>query len=555
MSSVDKSYVKAQLREALNVLEECTDDYIYVFDLNNDFYSISKSALDVYDLPDEAFSNASEHIMKIVHPDDREMLSADLALIKDGVKDVHNLEYRWLDKDGKITWISCRGKIVDSESKIFVGRISRIDKKRKADNLTGLLAESMLKTNYDKRMANEPDFVGFFLIIGLDNLKEINQNCGMEGGDKALTIVSTAIKSTVQEAVNIYRLDGDKFCVCIVGNTAHAKKIYRQIRSKIDEHILANDYEIFFTVSAGIVEVTADMLYEDVKVKMEFALNSAKKQGKNCVVTYNEEAYAEYKKLLEIQDILRNSINNNFEGYEVYYQPIVDVADGHLIGAEALLRYQCEKYGRLSPVQFIPILEESGLIIPVGRWVAYTAIKQCKEWQKYIPDFKININLSYIQIKKSNVTQDILNLIQTIGIEPKYITFEFTEGVYLEDDVIVQKLIRTFNEEGIKLALDDFGTGYSNFAYLQDLNVDVIKIDRSFVNKAMKDENIYGVINHIIDMAHSMKLTVCIEGIENEEERSRIADLVPDTMQGYLYGKPVDAAQFMQDNITKAIEQ
>ena len=124
MSSVDKSYVKAQLREALNVLEECTDDYIYVFDLNNDFYSISKSALDVYDLPDEAFANASEHIMKIVHPSDREMLSADLALIKDGVKDVHDLEYRWLDKDGKITWISCRGKIVDSESKIFVGRIS-----------------------------------------------------------------------------------------------------------------------------------------------------------------------------------------------------------------------------------------------------------------------------------------------------------------------------------------------------------------------------------------------------------------------------------------------
>ncbi len=555
MSSVDKSYVKTQLREALNVLEECTDDYIFVFDLHNDFYSISKRALDVYDLPDEAFANASEHIMKIVHPDDREMLVEDLRQIKDGEKDVHNLEYRWTDRDGKITWISCRGKIVDPDTKMFVGRISRIDKKRKADNLTGFLAESMLKKNYDTRMAEETDFVGFFLIIGIDNLKEINQNYGMEGGDKALTIVSTAIKSCVQETINIYRLDGDKFCVCIVGNTAQAKKVYRQIRSKIDELILANDYELFFTVSAGIVEVTADMPYEDVKVKMEFALNSAKKQGKNCVVIYDEESYGEYKKLLDIQEMLRASINNSFEGYEVYYQPIVDVATGALIGAEALLRYQCDKYGRLSPAQFIPILEESGLIIPVGRWVAYTAIKQCKEWQKLIPEFKININLSYIQIKKSNVTQDILSLIDTIGIEPKYITFEFTESVYIEDDVIVKKLIKTFNEEGIKLALDDFGTGYSNLAYLQDLNVDVIKIDRSFVNKAMQDENIYGVINHIIDMAHSMKLTVCIEGIENEEERAKIADLVPDTMQGYLYGRPVDAEQFMADNITKAIEK
>ena len=553
MSSAEKSYVKSQLAEALNVLEECTDDYIFIFDLINDYYSISKRALDVYDLPDEAFINASEHIMKIVHPDDRDMLSEDLAQIKNGEKDVHNLEYRWLDRDGKITWISCRGKIVDSEGKIFVGRVTRLDRKRKADNLTGFLAESMLKTNYNKRMSVETDFKGFFLIIGLDNLKEINQNYGMVGGDKAITIVSNAIKNCVQETTNIYRMEGDEFVVCIAGTTAQAKKVYRQIRSKIDELILANDYELFFTISAGIVEVTSDMPYDDVKIKMEFALNSAKKQGKNCVVIYDEESYAEYRKLLDIQEILRNSINNSFEGYEVYYQPIIDVVSGKLIGAEALLRYQCEKYGRLSPAQFIPILEESGLIIPVGRWVAYTAIKQCKEWQKILPEFKININLSYIQIKKSNVTQDILSLIETIGIEAKYITFEFTESVYIEDDIIVKKLIQTFNEEGIKLALDDFGTGYSNLAYLQDLNVDVIKIDRSFVNKAMQDENIYGVINHIIDIAHSMDLTVCIEGIENEEERSKIAKLLPDTMQGYLYGRPVDADMFMHDNIEKAI--
>ena len=553
MSSTDKSYVKTQLREALNVLEECTDDYIFVFDLLNDFYSISKRALDVYELPDEAFADASEHIMKIVHPDDREMLSEDLGQIKDGKKDVHNLEYRWVDREGKITWISCRGKIVDADNKIFVGRISHLDQRRKADRLTGFLSETTLKANYIKRMEREPDFAGCFLIIGLDNLKEINQKYGVTGGDKAITLVSTAIKSCVQETINIYRMEGDEFVVCIKDNTAQAKRVYRQIRSKIDELILDNDYELFFTVSAGIVDVTADMSFEDVRIKLAFALNAAKKQGKNCVSIYNDEEYDEYMKLLDIQELLRTSINNSFQGYEVYYQPIIDVSTGRLIGAEALLRWQCEKYGRLSPAQFIPILEESGLIIPVGRWVAYTAIKQCKEWQKLIPDFKININLSYIQIKKSNVAQDILSLIQTIGIEPKYITFEFTESVYIEDDIIVKKLIKTFNDEGIKLALDDFGTGYSNLAYLQDLNVDVIKIDRSFVNKAMSDDNIYGVINHIIDMAHSMKLTVCIEGIENEEERAKIAHLVPDTMQGYLYGRPVDASQVESDNISKAI--
>ena len=144
---------------------------------------------------------------------------------------------------------------------------------------------------------------------------------------------------------------------------------------------------------------------------------------------------------------------------------------------------------------------------------------------------------------------DILDLVNKVGIEPKYLTFEFTESTYIENDVTVRKLIKTFNNEGIKLALDDFGTGYSNLAYLQNLNVDIIKIYRSFVNKAMQDENIYSVIHSIIDMAHNLELSVCIEGIESVEEQDKICKLVPDTMQGYLYGKPLPADQFMKDNI------
>ena len=550
---MNKTHIKTQWEDTLAILEECTDDFIFVFDLEHDHYTISKNALEVYNLPDKDFYNASEAIMSIVHPDDREMLADDLGQIKSGIKNTHNLEYRWMDKHDKVTWISCRGKVVDEVNKIFFGRITRLDQRRKADHLTGFLAESQLKINYAQRMADNPDFSGYFLIIGLDNLKALNQKFGMAGGDRAITLVSTAIKSCIHEKTNIYRMYGDEFVVCISGDTAEAKKVYQDIRSKLDALIMLNNYELFFTISAGIVAVTADMSYDDVKIKMEFAINQAKKKGKNCVCIYDEESYKEYMKLLDIQELLRASINNNYEGYEVFYQPIVDVASGRLLGAEALLRWRCEKYGNLSPAQFIPILEESGLIIPVGRWVAYTAIKQCKEWQKYIPDFKININLSYIQIKKSNIANDVLYLVEKIGIDPKYLTFEFTESTYIENDATVKKLMKVFNDEGIKLALDDFGTGYSNLAYLQNLNVDVIKIDRSFVNKAMADENIYSVISHIIDMAHNMKLSVCIEGIENETEKNKISLLVPDTMQGYLYGRPVNAEQFMNDNIKGAI--
>lgn len=543
--------LKKQWYQTLSILEECTDDYIFVFDLLNDHYTISKSALEIYNMPSDAFYNASEELLRIVHPDDQLMLSDDLAQIREGIKDLHNLEYRWIDKNDKETWISCRGKVVDNEHKLFVGRISRLDIKRKADHLTGFLTEPQLKLNYEKRMAKEFDFSGYFIIIGIDNLKKINERFGLEGGDKAITFVSRSIKKCIQEKSKIYRMYGDEFVICISDKNVSPKEIYQQIRDNLDNLIMENNYELFFTISAGIVNATADMLYEDVKIKLDFSLHTAKKKGKNCVFIYNEESYNEHLRLLDIQELMRNAINNNYEGYEVFYQPIVDVESGKLLGAEALLRWHCEKYGNLSPAQFIPILEESGLIIPVGRWVAYTAIKQCKEWQKYIPDFRININLSYIQIKKSNVALDVLNLIDKIDIDPQHLTFEFTESTYIENDAMVKKLIKIFNAEGIKFALDDFGTGYSNLAYLQNLNVDVIKIDRSFVNKAMTDDNIYSVISHIIDMAHNMKLSVCIEGIENEDEQNRISSLVPDTMQGYLYGKPVNAEQFMKDNIKR----
>lgn len=547
----EKESVIEDNAKILKVLSECTDDYIFMFDLESDNYRASDSIVKEFDLPSNIFSNATEHIMKIVHPEDREKLKNDIGAIRTGEKLKHDLEYRWIDRNGNITWINCTGKLVtlDNDINVLVGRIHRLGTKSTADDLTGYLSETHFRINYEKSIKDTTDLQTAILTLGIDNLKAINQKFGLVGGDRALKYVSEAIERCKGMVKRIYRMNGDVFAISIDGNAAYAKQVYFAIREKLDEIIAENDYDIFFTISAGIIDLKKDMTFEELKVKLEFALYQAKKRGRNCVVIFNEDSYKDYMKLLDIQDIMRESINNDFEGYEVFYQPIVDSSSGKLVGAEALLRWRCDKYGSLSPAQFIPILEESGLIIPIGKWVAYKAISQCKEWQKYIPDFKININLSYIQIKKSNVAVDILDLVNKVGIEPKYLTFEFTESTYIENDVTVRKLIKTFNNEGIKLALDDFGTGYSNLAYLQNLNVDVIKIDRSFVNKAMQDENIYSVIHSIIDMAHNLELSVCIEGIESVEEQDKICKLVPDTMQGYLYGKPVPADQFMKDNI------
>lgn len=554
MEAAEKSVLEEKYENILQVLSECTDDYIYIYDMNNDFYRVSSEALELYNLPGDRFYNATEQILDVVHPDDKAMLVSDLTNIKDGISTTHNLEYRWIDKSGKATWISCRGKVFDTgnpDDLILIGRIHRLGIKRKADDLTGFLTENQLKINYAKFMEDNPNYCGAFIVIGVDNLKSINQKFGIAGGDTAIEFVGDSIRSCVRGATRIYRMEGDEFVIRVDGDINSAKDMYYSIRGCLEEKIIQNNYEIFFTISAGIFIATPEVEFEELQVKLEFSLNQAKKRGRNCVIAFKPEEYAEHIKLLDMQELLRESINNNYQGYQVFYQPIMDSNSGRLVGAEALLRWSCEKYGNMSPAQFIPILEDSGLIVPVGKWIAYTAIKQCKEWQKVIPDFKININLSYIQIRKSNVAVDIVNLVQKIGIEPQYLTFEFTESGYLENDTSVRKLIKTFNSQGIKLALDDFGTGYSNLAYLQNFNVDIIKIDRSFVNKAMEDENIYNVISHIIDMAHNLNINVCIEGIENVEEQDKIRKLLPDTMQGYLYGKPVPAKEFTDINIAK----
>lgn len=542
-----KHKLESQYETILHILSECTEDYIYIYDLKNDFFRISAGAVDFYNLPSNRFYNATEHILNAVHPDDKAMLISDLSLIKEGKSTNHDLEYRWLDKQGKTSWISCRGKIYDTgddDDIVLVGRIHRLGLIRKADDLTGFLNQNQLKINYHKFMEENPNYSGAFLIIGIDNIKGINQKFGLTGGDMALEFVGEAIRECVRAESRIYRVEGDEFFIRTGGDINDAKDMYYAIRSRLEQMISDHDYEIVFTISGGVFIANANVRFEELMVKLDFALNKAKKNGRNCVVGYKEEDYLESVQVLNIQELLRDSINNDFAGYEVYYQPLIDSKTQRLIGAEALLRWECEKYGRLSPAQFIPILEDSGLIVPVGKWVAYTAIKQCKEWQKIIPDFKININLSYVQIRKSNVALDIINVIQKVGIEPQYVTFEFTESGYLENDTSVKKLIKIFNNQGIKLALDDFGTGYSNLAYLQNFNVDVIKIDRSFVNKAMEDNNIYSVINHIIDMAHNINVTVCIEGIENTEEQDKICKLLPDTLQGYLFGKPSPAEDF-----------
>jgi len=549
---------KEEFEVIMEVFARCTDDYMFLYDLDKDEYVISERILEKFDLPGNHFLNATEVLEKVVYPEDMPELSEDLQKLKDGIKEEHNLEYRWMDQRGRTVWINCRGVVIQDNTRkgntrILIGRIAEIGGKRKADNVTALFAERQLQIDFEKNKKDQEFQMGIFLRLGVDNFREINERYGRKTGDAILKMIAQCMELVQGERDHCYKLDGDEFALLIYGDDVEeARERYHDIRILIEEQRKVQGYQNFYTISAGVVGFSYEKVnYEKLSNYSEFALSMAKKNGKNCSYVFAEDDYDAYVRSIEIQEALRYAVNHDFHGFEVYYQPIVSLETEQVTGAEALLRFSSEEYGMLSPGVFIPILEESGLIIPVGEWVYRTAMRQNIQWQRFIPEFRININLSFIQICKSDVVSNIMAAIQELGINPSTVLFEFTESGMISYDDSVQRLLDVLNENRVNIALDDFGTGYSSLAYLQNLRVNLLKLDRGFTAKAVINEFDYNLIGHIVDMAHSIDMKVCFEGIETEEELERLRRLEPDYIQGYYYGEPMNGHNFCKKYLEK----
>lgn len=543
-----------QFNDMMQLFYPSMDDYLYILDFKNDFYSISPNALDRFLIPAAQFHNATAELQKFIYEEDYPVLQEDIGQIVAGLKDEHNLQYRWLDKEKRPVWINCRGQILsddEGQPEFMIGCVNEIGTMQKADNISGLLREYSLQremSSIDDRME------GYMLRIGIDDFKEINENKGLSYGDMILRKTAECIESVITKSQKLYRALADEFIIIdYVGSREEAQNLYKKVRSKIDEFIEENQYEVFYTVSAGILmlqDVDTQEFYNLMKLS-EFALTQAKQGGKNKSYVYTREDYRAFLNKRELIYIMRRSVNSGFEGFEAYFQPIVDVGSGRLHMAETLLRFSSEETGMASPGQFIPLLEESGLIIPVGKWVINQAMAACHEIQKFIPDFKVTVNLSYIQVLKSNVLLEILEALDRYGLIKESIVIELTESGFLEADENFISFCNGLQQNGIPIALDDFGTGYSNFHYLYNLKPSTIKIDRSFTLKALSSEYEYNLLKYMVDMTHSINLKLCIEGIETRQELDKISEMGPDYIQGYFYGKPCPLAQFLNDYLMK----
>lgn len=537
-----------QFIEVYNYLSKCTDDYFYLMDFKEDFYAISERATSTFALKESSFYNANEIIGNITYPEDMEAIGKELSELRLGKKSTHNMEYRWIDQYGNPVWISCRGVIIEDDGKprYMVGRIAEIGKQNRIDKVTGLYQSEVLKDRaaFLDEIAKYP---AALMIIGIDNFKSINEWHGSEVGDDVLARTAKAIEKVVMDKGNVYRLDGDTIAVFTVDGEITADNdllegIYKDIRREVDKLLEVFDYQLFYTISAGGVHFnTENTNINEAINKAKFALHSAKNRGKNNYVEYDEKEYMAHIHRLEMQEEIRKAIKNNFEGFEMYYQPIVSPKDKGLYGAESLLRWNSKKYGIVSPAVLIPILEESGLIIPLGKWITEAAAKQCQKWKEIIPDFKMNINLSFVQLLKSDAVKDTIEKIDQIGVTHNNIVFEVTESGELES---TRRVLNSFADASFQLAIDDFGTGYSNLRYVKEMMFGLIKIDRCFITNIHESEYNFKLVKHVTELAHSLNLRVCMEGVETSDELKCVLTLQPDCIQGYYYDKPLTAKEF-----------
>lgn len=540
----------------IEAFDPCMDDYLYVFDVQNDQYYISKKSMKRFALPSFQFTHVLDTHRKFVYEEDIEMLEADLEKVMSGEKLEHNLTYRWMSVDGEPIWINCRGRIIigaDGKPQFLVGCINEVGTKPIADNVSGLLESFAIKDAWNQQHNTMTN--GFVLRIGIDNFKTINEKLGVEYGDFIIHEVANCILDCIHEGQMVFRVVADEFLIIdTAGGTAKdAKALYRKVRNGVDHLISRDNYKAFFTISGGVIsgETLGQVDYNELLKYTQFALSEAKARGKNQVYYFQVEDYEKFLRRRKILVELRKAVSNDFEGFDVFFQPIITRGGKDLYAAESLLRFWTSEKETVSPTEFIPILEESGLIIPVGKWVLHRALEMCVKCREKRPDFKVSVNLSYIQILKSNFFKDVTEALEQYKLRPDSLIIELTESGYVENSPAVRKLWEQLKDRGVLIAIDDFGTGYSNLQSIGNMMPNIIKLDRGFTVKALNNNYEHQLMDQIIQLIHSVDLKVCVEGVETMEELTEIERLSADCIQGYYYGKPCEKQAFYKDFVEK----
>ncbi|WP_372833936.1 putative bifunctional diguanylate cyclase/phosphodiesterase, partial [Pontibacterium sp.] len=389
---------------------------------------------------------------------------------------------------------------------------------------------------------------GALLFIDLDKFKRVNDTLGHNIGDQLLIEAGRRISSCIRQEDTTARLSGDEFLVIIsnLSNEHNAETVARHIINSLCKPLILADQNIVITASIGIALFPDDST--EINELMRFAdtaMYRAKAMGRNAFCFFTEEMNDEVTAHLKMENELRTAIEDG--ALELHFQPLTNLSNNKVYAAEALLRWNSETFGSVSPAVFIPLAEESDLIHPLGKWVLNQACQQAVQWrQQGYPDVRVAVNISPVQFRQGDLVQTVSDTLTASGLPAENLELEITESALLDNTEAALTTLNALRNLGVCLAIDDFGTGYSSLSYLSRFPFDVLKIDKSFIDQIIEDKHCRALTKGIIDLAHSLDMRVVGEGIEQQEqcEFLRVHDC--DKGQGYLFSKPVPYGQFIE---------
>ncbi|MCX7710748.1 MAG: EAL domain-containing protein [Clostridia bacterium] len=500
-------------------------------------------------------------ILDIVFTKEATSVSSLEELLKEHVscQFIDNLKLKL--KDGSEHWISINASPIKSDTGMNIGTVmvirdisekkadeEKINNLAYYDTLTGLPNRAMFMDRLSEALIRslKNGSSGVLMFLDIDNFKTVNDTLGHIFGDVLLKNIAAMLVEKFGDSVFMARLGGDEFIVMKedIRNVEEAVGIAEGILGNFRQNWLVQDREFFITTSIGVTVFPKDGSDELTLLKnADTAMYHAKEYGKNNYKIYNENMNAAVMERIEMENYLRHAINK--KEFTIYYQPQIDIRSGKIIGAEALIRWIHPMKGLIPPSRFIPLAEESGLIVPIGEWVLSNACRQWKKWVKegFAP-MMIAVNLSARQFDEENLIERIESIINETGMDPCYLDLEITESITIHDLDYSIEVLKKLKDMGIRISLDDFGKGYSSLNYLRQLPINTLKIDKTFIDDIAVKTNETAIVKAMISMAHSMNLTVTAEGVETEEQLHFLQTQQCDKVQGYLFSKPLEVGDF-----------
>ena len=424
---------------------------------------------------------------------------------------------------------------------------SRMEYHAHHDALTGLPNRTLLNDRITNELAHarRQQTNAALLFLDLDRFKLINDSLGHAVGDQLLRVIARRLNNCVRDEDTVARLGGDEFMILLprISGSADAGRIAKKIIECLADPISCNGHVMHITTSIGISIYPYDGTDAESLIKhADISMYRAKELGRNKAVYYTAEMNAGSRKQLALETNLRNALEKN--QLKLFYQPKVDISRNMIIGVEALLRWEHPTMGFISPLDFIPVAEDTGLIVPIGEWVLHTAFRQLQQWHSAgFTDLTVAVNLSSAQLSRPGFEDVVTQALSESGIDASRVELEITENVAMEniDSAII--ILEKLKYLGINIAMDDFGTGYSSLNYLRRLPIDTVKIDKSFVREIPDSAEDVTIAQAIIAMAQSLKLSLVVEGVENVRQLNFFRQHNVNIVQGYLFSRPVEASE------------